>query len=94
MTFISIIFSCLFSIRMPLGIEGIINLGQDLEARRVPWFASGYHGTFWIFSLKPSGLIPIWCCLRPGTSHGLRVATMERPGFMLFQLQFLTRYTF
>ena len=48
--FISIIFSCLFSIRMPLGIEGIINLGQD--------------------------------SLRPGASHGLRAATMERSGFL------------
>ena len=25
------------------------------EARGVPWFAGGYHGTFWIFGLKPSG---------------------------------------
>ena len=50
MTFISIIFSCLFSIRMSLGIEGIINLGQD--------------------------------SLRPGASHGLRAATMERSGFL------------
>ena len=50
MTFISIIFSCLFSIRMSLGIEGIINLGQD--------------------------------SLRPGASHGLRVATMERFRFV------------
>ena len=31
------------------------------EARHVPWFAGGYHGTVW-------------------TSHGLRLATMERFG--------------
>ena len=43
------------------------------EARRVPWFAGGYHGTFWIFSLKPSVLFPVWYCLRPGVSHGLQV---------------------
>ena len=55
------------------------------EAMRVPWFAGGYHGTFWIFGLKPSGLFPIWCCLRPGASHGLRAATMERSGFSKFQ---------
>ena len=24
------------------------------EASRVPWFASGYHGTLWIFDLGPS----------------------------------------
>ena len=35
------------------------------EARRVPWFAGGYHGTFWIFGLKPSRLFVVWYCLRP-----------------------------
>ena len=52
------------------------------EARRVPWFVGGYHGTFLIFGLKPSGLFPVWYCLRSGTSHGLRAATMERSGFL------------
>ncbi len=55
------------------------------EARHVPWFAGGYHGTFWIFGLKPYGLFPISVCLRPGASHGLRAATMERSGFSKLQ---------
>ena len=25
----------------------------SFEARHVPWFASGYHGTFWILTLIP-----------------------------------------
>ena len=52
------------------------------EARIVPWFAGGYHGTLWIFGLKPSGLFPVWYCLRPVASHGLQAATMERSGFL------------
>ena len=60
------------------------------EASCVPWFAGSYHGTFWIFGLKPSGLFPIWYCLRPGTSHGLRAATMERPGFMFLHKYWTT----
>ena len=52
------------------------------EARGVPWFAGGYHGTFWIFALKPSRLFPVRYCLRSGASHGLRAATMERSGFL------------
>ena len=55
------------------------------EARRIPWFAGGYHGMFWIFGLKASELFPIWCCLRPVASHGLRAATMECSGFSKFQ---------
>ena len=58
---------------------------KQSESRRVPWFAGGYHGTFWIFGLKPIRLFHIWCCLRPGTSHGLRAATMECSGLMLFR---------
>ena len=54
------------------------------EARRVPWFAGGYHGMFWLFGLKPSGLFPVWYCLRPGASHGLRAATMERSGLEIW----------
>ena len=45
----------------------------------------GIGTVFCIFGLKPSGLFPIWCCLRPGASHGLRAATMERSGFSEFQ---------
>ena len=28
------------------------------EARRVPWSASGYHGTLWTFDLRPFGGSP------------------------------------
>ena len=28
------------------------------EARRVPWSASGYHGTHWTFDLRPFGGSP------------------------------------
>ena len=60
---------------------------KQFEARHVPWFAGGYHGTFWIFGLKPSRLFPIWCYLRPGVSHGLRAATMEqRSEFLAWNL--------
>ena len=80
------------------------------EARRVPWFAGGYHGTFWIYvfyvNIEPhswhkttSFLIVLgtctgksvrssyfWSSLRPGASHGLRAATMERSGFSAWNL--------
>jgi hypothetical protein len=65
--------------------SGFSNFLKQFEARRVPWFAGGYHGTLWIFGLKPSRLFPIWCGLRPGASHGLGAATMERFGFSKFQ---------
>ena len=62
---------------------GVVSHLVLFGARRVPWFAGGYHGTFWIFDLKPSGFFPICYCLRPDASHGLRAATMERSRFML-----------
>ena len=64
--------------------SGFSKFLKQFEARRIPWFAGGYHGMFWIFGLKASGLFPIWCCLRPVASHGLRAATMERSGFSKF----------
>ena len=39
-----------------LMFEAILEPG--VEARGVPWFASGYHGTLSIFDLGPSGDYP------------------------------------
>ena len=59
--------------------EAVWGQVRPMVCGRLPWNVLD-------FGLKSSGLFPIWYCLRPGASHGLRAATMERSGFFAWNL--------